>query len=565
MSKTTKKNTAKKVGSPQPTEQAAPPRSTAYRAALRRIPRSVRLLVFVVVAAAVAIRLNFLTPAISDPDAFYHLRHASIYAARGLFLREFPWVTCSVISAYQSDIWYGFHLLLIPFSYIGEASRQIKLTNVFLLTVSLSLFYWVMRRSRLPYPFIWPFVLLFSGAIVTGRLTMTRPHLLSLGLGALLFSFMIEGGIWGVFLISLGLAFFHLSFFWFALLVAVAVALVRLIIEKRFEWRKLVAVVGGLAVGWLLRPNPLGAAKLLYVQVFQVIAEKQRGLLILPNEMKPLLAKDLYLFFAFFTALWLALALIFVVARVLRWVELSPQQRTLTWTSLALALLFFVMMLGMSLRSMDQWALFAAIFVAASASFFFAPGMKLAKQPFSQMTRYAVAPLLAVLLVFMAWYSFHAYSILIQTAVYPERFRGAGEWLREHSRPGKVVFHADWDVFPELFFWNPKNYYIGGMDPIFQYAYNQDLYWKAQHISANQAAFSTWGTKEHDGAKQEETYTVLRRDFKASYIFLQEQRTPVLFRYLSGDARFIPRFDDGRVAIFEISQPAQQTGGAGSR
>ena len=565
MSKPTKKNPVKQAGQTPRPEQAGPSAVAGWCAALRRIPRPVRMLLFAVVAAAVAIRLNFLTPAISDPDAFYHLRHASIYAAQGLFLREFPWVTCSVIGKYQSDIWYGFHLLLIPFSYIGEASRQIKLTNVFLLTVSLSLFYWVMRRSRLPYPFLWPFVLLFSGAIVTGRLTMTRPHLLSLGLAALLLSFMIEGGVWGVFLISLGLAFFHLSFFWFALLVAVAVALVKLGTEKKFEWRKLLAVLGGLAVGWLLRPNPLGAAKLLYVQVFQVIAEKQKDLLILPNEMKPLLAKDLYLFFAFFTALWLALALIFVVARVLRRVELSPQQRTLAWTSLALSLLFFVMMLGMSLRSMDQWALFAAIFVAASTSFFFAPGMKLTPPPFSQRTRYAVAPLLAVMLVFMAWYSFHAYSILIQTAVYPDRFRGAGEWLREHSRPGEVVFHADWDVFPELFFRNSKNYYIGGMDPIFQYAYSQDLYWKAQHISANQAAFSTWGTKDAEGVKQEETYTVLRRDFKASYVFLQKRRTATFFGYLSGDVRFIKRYEDAETAVFEISRPGPVTSGAGGR
>ena len=66
----------------------------------------------------------------------------------------------------------------------------------------------------------------------------------------------------------------------------------------------------------------------------------------------------------------------------------------------------------------------------------------------------------------------------------PYRFQAAAAAIAEDSQPGDIVYNVDWGYFPELFFWNTKNYYVSGLDPIFLYAYNPNLYWEAHHLQA---------------------------------------------------------------------------------
>jgi hypothetical protein len=132
----------------------------------------------------------------------------------------------------------------------------------------------------------------------------------------------------------------------------------------------------------------------------------------------------------------------------------------------------------------------------------------------------------------------------------PTRMKQAAQWLHDNSAPGDIVFHAHWDLFPDLFFWNTKDRYIGGMDPIFQYAYDPALYWKAHHLYTGQFASYTCGAPVCDPSNSEDTFTVLRRDFKASYLVLEQRRHPRLFQYALGDPRFQFVFDDGVIAVF---------------
>src|SRR3989344_2722081 len=86
----------------------------------------------VFILALISLALQFSTPNIADPDAFYHMAHAKVYAERGIFYSEFPWAQFSVIKDLKSDIWYGFHLFLIPFTYIKNSGISLKLAGVFI-------------------------------------------------------------------------------------------------------------------------------------------------------------------------------------------------------------------------------------------------------------------------------------------------------------------------------------------------------------------------------------------------------------------------------------------------
>ncbi|NIM07187.1 MAG: hypothetical protein GTN69_07285 [Armatimonadetes bacterium] len=525
------------------------------------------LILFSVAAIAAASYVYLQSPHIIARDALYHLRHAAVYASEGLFMTEFPWVVYSVVSTFAADIWYGFHVLLIPFTSFNGPVAQVKTAGIFILATMLVLFYLAMRRNRMALPFLWPFVLLFISGSFVGRLTTTRPVAISMGLTALLFSFMISGGILAVFFLSLALTFFHLSFFWLGILIAIAVSAVKVRTERKWEWRKPLAVLLGLAAGWLLRPNPIGAAKVLYVQVFRLMFEKQKGLLAFGRELYPMRPEVLLHDYGLLILIWLGITAISLFAIIRHGVERPARNRTLLWSSLGLSLLFFAMTPLLSQRSVDQWALFAIIFVAAGFTYFIVPrqvetkafsGKKFVpRQTLGGEMRAACISAGALILAFMMWRATDTQMLKKGYGIPPDRLKGGLEWLKDNSEPGEIVFHVSWGNFPELFYWNQHNRYIGGMDPIFQYAYDKSLYWKVHHLWVGKAPGYTWGSPKPEGAKLEDAYTVMTRDFKASYLLLEELRSPTLFSYVTSDPRFVPRFDDGWTAIFRLSDDGQ--------
>jgi len=494
--------------------------------------------------------LNLLTPNITASDALYHIRHASLYASISPFMSKFPWLTGSVVGEYASDIWYGFHILLIPFTYFHEALTQLKSAGIFILTVMLFLFYFAMRRCRVVFPQFWPFVLLF---MIVWRLVQTRPNALSLGLSVVLFSYLLTGSIWGVFLSSLALTFVHLAFFWLAIVVALAIFMVKFFTEKVVEWRKLGAVFGGLIGGLLLRPNPIGGAKLVYVQVIELMLVKQKVMLTFGSELSKLPPATLLDEYAPAVLLWLGVIVLFFIALKRSRDRLQPEACTLLWSSLGLSLLFFGMTVFMSARALDQWAPFAVIFMAGCFTHIINPQIAKPKELLRWNIRMNASIGGAILLVAMVVVSMSSYMHKMDEGVRPYAGQEAAEWLKQNAKPKEIVFHASWGSFPVLFYWNPQNYYIGGMDPIFEYTYSKDLYWKATHLFQSESATTTWGTQFAKDSVPEDIYTVLRRDFKASYLWVNSQREPLLYAYARKDPRFIPCPDDGTIAIFKLS------------
>ncbi len=210
-------------------------------------------------------------------------------------------------------------------------------------------------------------------------------------------------------------------------------------------------------------------------------------------------------------------------------------------------------MVQFSVRAVDLWGVFAVAFVAGAFTFLLQPP----KDPRGSFpTRRQAGIVIALgglLLAFMFWNGFHQYQRQMPRFSYsPYRFEAAAEWLEAHSAPGEIVFHSHWDLFPDLFFWNTKNRYIGGMDPIFQYAYDPALYWKAHHLWTGKFSSYTCGTPLCGPGSGEDTFTVLRRDFKASFLVLEKNRHAALYAYARSDPRFQLGLEDGEVAVFRL-------------
>ena len=512
-----------------------------------------RFLMFSAVALVVSLFLQFQSPGIPDPDSFYHFRHAALYADKGLWMTDFPWLAYSIINRYSADIGYGFHFLLIPFTLLGNDVFGLKLAAALACAVVLILVYWVMRRHRVAFDFAWPFLLLFLAPPMVFTFLMTRPQTLTMGFLALLLSFLVLGSPWAVLLASFAISFVHLNVFPVIPAVVLVVGLTQLVTERRWEWRKWLAALGGIGLGWLLRPNPIGVAKLEYVQiVVHELVRHQRTPLMFGQEWTPVSPAALSAFL-YFLLFWITTAVVFVIAASLRRIGASPRDRTLLWSSLLLSAVFFAATVLVTKRTTPLWATCAVIFSAKAFTCLLDPLDKRPDRFLKEEARLLIAFSLAAVFALMVWDGVNQHVLQRRwPGIPPRRLQAAADWLGRNSRPGDVVFNVDWGLFPELFFWGPQNRYVSGLDPIFLYAYDQSLYWQSHHLAADDTGAYTCGVMVCAPEKREDTYTVLKRDFRASHIVLSPSRSPALDSYLRRDPRFALGFRDAGVAVYKL-------------
>jgi len=503
-------------------------------------------LYFLLAAVLASTLFHFGSPNIPDPDSFYHLRHAEILRHSGLSDTSFPWTYFSVIRTQAADLWYGFHLLLTPFTFGGGTVFGIKIAGVFLTSFLLFSYYWAVKRQQLVWPAFWPFLFLLAVPNALFQLLMVRPHMASLALAVLLLSFLSSGPVFLIFLISAGITFVHLNFFWIGPGIALAVFFASLV-YKNFEIKKVLAVAFGTAVGAFLRPEPISALKLTYIQVVKLLLEKQSDLpLLFSRELAPLSLKTLSQTSFLFLLLWLAAIAVggWAMYHFREQIKKIPSEaKIFLLASGLLSLAFFLMSLFIARRSYILWVAFGALFIGSVISFLF---------PKKSQQDWFLA-LTAVIFLLMVPYTFSQNRLsMSRNAAPPDYLREAAEWLRDHSEPGDIVFNTHWDNFSPLFFWNQTNYYIGGMDPIFQYAYNPEFYWKFHHISADEFGDLTCGETICDKSNIQDIYSVLKNDFQVKYVFVEKRRNPNFHRSLELDSRFEKQFDNGKEIIFLI-------------
>src|SRR5437879_6405754 len=410
---------------------------------------------------------------------------------------------------------------------------------------------------------LWPFLLFFSAPNVMYQFLMTRPQLISVALSPLLFSLLINRSatadrsesekanknVMPCFLTSLGLVWFHLNFVWLVALILAVITVVVWIVEKRLDWRRITAVMAGTLLGWLARPNQLGAAKLLYIQVVQQLLEKQSGVtLLLGLENLPLSSAVFVRNFIPFTSLWVLAILIMAGVVFLRVNIQSSAKRILLWSSLALSFVFFLLTMFVGRRSFNLWAAFGVIFIAGVFTYIISS--------FSSRTEWssrnvAICSIVGIL-IYLAYDSTSKTIDTISRFGYPPNMlKSAALWLKENSQPGDVVFTVNWSHFSPLFFWNQQNYYVGGLDPIFQYAYDPKLYWKFHHVVTNPSAAKTCAVAVCSKEMLADTHDVLVRDFKAKYVVVNKQQRAA-YNFFDNDMRFHKELETWSEVVYLI-------------
>jgi len=147
--------------------------------------------------------------------------------------------------------------------------------------------------------------------------------------------------------------------------------------------------------------------------------------------------------------------------------------------------------------------------------------------------------------------------------------QAAMTFLMERSNPGDVVFTDDWDVFTIYFYFNDKNRYVCGLDPMFSYTHDAELWERYRMITQGRTPV----TKEfrlpaidERGRKvwADRTITVelsdIRDRFGAGFVIVDKDHQPFsrkLDRDKDGFRRIYPLDADGKVVdgdlmIYEV-------------
>lgn len=500
-------------------------------------------LLFAGAVALVILILQLPYPVTTDPDGFYHLGHARIFWETGPFNNAFPWTQFSVIRTEGADLWWGLHVLLMPAALLPQGQAQFIAANLTLTILGLLALAEAGRILRVPNPYIWPLVLYVSSYSAMWRFSMIRPHVLSVGLMLLCVALIFRGRLRHVFLVALAVGYVHQTLSWLLIPLAATAAVGLLFAYGKGHLRHavlaLLAVIAGVGIAWIARPNPAGALDLMQIQILEIAriraagVELHFGSEVFPRPLDRAFGNALGL--CLLVGIALLAGLILGVKRQLK--PTRPETVELLY-ALGLAALFLSAIPLATQRTIDQ--AYGAVTLVGMLAF------RQCAKAFPANWHIAWWPLPVALALSIQAYPSHVY--FLRNQAYPiYEYRNAMQTAQRSIPPGTRIFHSLWSQFPPLFYWNSQNLYIGGMDPVFQYKYDPALYTYMTSIAKGDTLLGTTPTGT------ESLLTYVPRHFGTRYYSIAKRTNPNLFKILLVHPKVTVLYADARVALVEIN------------
>ncbi|MFY9608255.1 MAG: hypothetical protein WAU45_06515 [Blastocatellia bacterium] len=506
---------------PSPLRPIVPP--SRLRGALQVIPAFAIILV-------VMGWIEFGGPAILDNDGYYHIRWARMLAESFPRLPAFKALPLTTLDEqHYVDHHYLYHLLLIPFTF-GDLRVGAKLAAVVFSSIGIVSVFGLLVSCRVRYRWLWLAPLIASSEPFLYRMSMTRAPAWSvalLGVGAYLILKQKPA------LLALLSFVFVWSYSLFPLIMAFAVAhaIAIYLSERRFEVRSILAtsigIIGGLVI------NPYFPKNLALFG--QHLLMKTAGTYSVD------VGVEWYPYDTWVIAGSSALAFVIFFAGLAAF-DYRSRARDAKPLFFLLISTMFVVMAFKSRRFIEYWPPFAVAFAAFTIS------PQLETMSFAWMARTrdraiaaiaaAVVTVVAIVGMFMTVFVARAD---VRSEADPFAYKGASEWLANNTPGGSMVFNTDWDDFPMLFYYNPGNTYIVGLDPTYLYDRDQRL-WKLY-------ADITLGN-ESDPAP------LIRDRFGAEYVFSDNDHSDFMqIAEDSGD--FEKVYEDKFTTVLRVRRPAE--------
>ena len=448
-------------------------------------------LIFFILIFSALLAIQVCPAGFFDPDGYYHTQMARLLSS-GNFLTRFPWLSAATWAKNFADQHFLYHILLIPFVKISPIAGA-QIFNALTGAVFAAIFHSLLKSQKISYPKLWTLFCLFASSGFLFRLSLVKATGLSLCLMFLFIKFLQDRKPKKLFIIAFIFVWTYGGFVFLPVILALQAAawlgsgwlaekkLIPAVIQTAIKnglWKIFVYPAFGIILGLLLFPHAPDLLRQLYNQIFQAgLAYKiSVGREWNRSSLQDLLSGNGFVFFAWiFASAW-----IFAKAR-----QQLKNSRLLFLFFLAL---FFLALSVKSKRFIEEAVPFMVLFSACALQPFLLsyPWPKI-KTKFRQNFSFGfplVMGALCILIITLA--KTQAVAQNLHKPMPISHFQGVSQYLLASSSPGEIVFNTTWDTFPQLFFLNPQNYYVTGMDPMFMYIADAQKYWLWKHISDGQ-------------------------------------------------------------------------------
>ncbi len=437
----------------------------------------------------------------SSDDHWFHFRFAQQMLSHGFFhsFQDFSPIYFSKM-AHGNDyfVYYNFlfYLVILPFATMMPLYLGIKLYAVFAVAFAFTLLYFCLRRFEVKNPFIW--TLLFIAITNVGavwRFFLSRPYALAPSLLLLLLVFLYRRNRWGVFLISAAYIFWHSATFFMPFGVAVAYYLSERFYRNKGDYKNVLLAFAGSGLA-IASTYLVSSGFLLYMRdiIFGTYWETIIGKKVPIGEGGELYPVDFFnfiqsnaLIFGGFV-LSLAVDIMSYISYRFRsatkeeyFAGLPEARRHLQTSVLIMTAGFFLGTVAMSARFGDYFTFFAALYIALSFDYI----RRLVKITGNPMIRASALVGLSIVLIYL----FASNMLFLQQRLGQgtpnTQMLQEGMWLNHNTKPGDIIFNANWSWFPGLYYYAPQVNYVAGLEPRFTYEYSPTDYWLWVHIAEN--------------------------------------------------------------------------------
>lgn len=395
---------------------------------------------------AYAFALQLTTSHLASIDGYFHIRYSALLRDAGWrgFPPTFPWLPLTILSADRYfDHHFLFHWWLALFAGMDLVIGA-KIAAALGAAVALISVYAVLVSFRVWQAHWW---MLAGMSVAPGfqyRLEMPRVQSWSLTCLIIALPLFVRERTIALFVLAWVFTWLY-NAFPFLLALGVCVLAARGWVSREIVWRPLASATAGVACGLVINPYfPHNVRFILHH--YGAKLTHGAGQPVGSEWYPPLLAE------------WLGwgglLALCIAAATALYRMR---DELTVERLAAALAALLFLVCYWRSTRFVEYFVPFATCAVALMGSAAVHEQWPRLRPEWQRAGRMVLIVALAATTVMAA--------VLMRRRPNANQYAGAANWMRAHTPPGSLIFLADWDDFPLLYFHNTANTYSLGLDP----------------------------------------------------------------------------------------------------
>lgn len=408
-------------------------------------------------------------------DHFFHFKYAYLLRTHGFEINKLS--DCIYLTNQAKDNTLQkttlFHLALVPFTFIKDLEMGLKISDIFWASSALGIIYYAFRKLKIGYPFLLT-LFIIAYRFPMERLLSGRNFVFSMGLVSLLIYFAIAKKYYKFFFISLFCIFWHPSIFFMPLIIATIAEIGRYLSFKKFSPKGF--------VGWLIAMFFVSLYFSFHtffnLSVFfaKITSQKMLGEGIEIQKMDIFqIAAYSELFLCLFL---LSFAFTFYVYFSNR--NSSEKENVQNLLNIYVAFLFSLMTVAGAIllngRFFDYYWMGVVFLVGSCIAYI--------KQKVGATETKLANFLLGGVFIFLSIIGTSTFTEIKRNAylsdVTPNKL--VAQWVASKSSAKDKVYLYYWSSFPVNFFFNDKNTYSMGMEPMQLFDYDEGLYWKWYNI-----------------------------------------------------------------------------------